>query len=134
MNKIQQQVAKLQSEFAGRAAIACSLFLLKPMNAVAHIDAGYGLGLTLTGVEGFIIFRERCVRPRQELSNGSADCQLSEEEFLESTKQLIFGVGERMNVGPRGRIRGQWCVTFAPAMKIISKAARTNQPMIVSRR
>jgi hypothetical protein len=67
------------------------MLLLAPEDAIDFIHQGIKLDLRFLGVEGFRIIPTGAIQPLQEFSNGIDDCDITYEEFLDSTFRLIQG-------------------------------------------
>lgn len=66
-----------------------SLKLIRADQAIEHIEASRSQGMSLAGVEGFIITDKGAYQPDQIASNDIADSSLDQAEFIEETKDLI---------------------------------------------
>ena len=82
-------LAELKAEFRDRALDPDGLFLLNGPDAIAFIERGIANGFRLLGVEGFRITDFGGYQPEQDQSNDIADVNVSDAEFIESTKALI---------------------------------------------
>ena len=82
-------LAELKAEFRDRALAPDTLFLLNGHDAIAFIERAAAQGFRLLGVEGFRITDRGAYQPEQDQSNDLADVNVSDAEFIESTKTLI---------------------------------------------
>jgi len=88
-------ISQLKEEFSDRAKCPESLFLLNPHDAIDFIQRGRSLKLTLAGVEGFTITEQGAYQPHQEFSNDIMDSNSSQEDFVDSTTNLILANPEK---------------------------------------
>jgi hypothetical protein len=82
-------LTELKAEFRDRALEPDTLFLLNGPDAIAFIERAAAHGFRLMGVEGFRITDLGAYQPEQDQGNDIADVNLSDAEFVESTKKLI---------------------------------------------
>jgi hypothetical protein len=79
----------LKEEFRSRAESPDNLFLLSAVDAVEFVQCGERLKLRLAGVEAFRMWKSGAFQPVQDFSNDSAEFDLSNDEFVKSTLELI---------------------------------------------
>ncbi len=85
-----RDIAKaLRVKFQPAAVEPDRLFLLHTDDAVRLIREASGQGLKLVGVEGFRVWPEGGVQPRQEFSNDIGDVEMSLLQFIERTIELV---------------------------------------------
>lgn len=84
-----ESLSVLKNNFFNKAIQPETLFLLSPKNALEFIEMGVNLGLTLTGVEGFVVTPGGAFQPYQDFSNDVFDWPKDKSEFIEATKKLV---------------------------------------------